>query len=777
MTYSSATGDANGLAGLRVFSLGRSLAASVVTAVLADLGADVVHVVQPDKPLEGERKLLARGHRLLPLRLEQETGRLRARDWARAADVLLTDDEAGNPEPRLPRWESFQAENPRLVGVSLLGFPTDSGPLSLANGEATLSAAQGLYTRPGPLSAAYFPFPVLSVTAALMAVAGLLAARVSADREGTGQRVAVSSKEVAPTLLELTHLLSSGPVAFGNALRWASSPFVGVYRCRSGWLYLHAGLIAHAARLVHALGAVCPQQATELGASLSEAFEADPLLPRTSRAAGRASRILASAFRSQPADFWEAHLGKAQVSAARVRSRAEFARSREGRQSGTYCGPASAPALGALLQRDCAPRVDWQPREPSQLAQESPPDWSQRPEPPERGPAGVARPCLEGVRVLDLSRIIAGPSAGRTLAWLGARVLKVEDPLASPAFASAFRVLFDRGKEVEARDLRTEQGRTDFWKRVDEFQPDVVLTNYRPDAAHRLGLDARALARRLPSALLVRVSSYGSDGPLANSPGWEQTAQAVSGIQWALGQGTRPKLLPLPACDLGTGLVAAIGALLGLWRRERGLETPPLEAALVRTASWLQCRELALSPEKLRFDAHGETPLPRFYRCRRGRLMVAAGPNPFSYGALLSRLGATPASEVSPEKVQQALARALKRRSAQTWYRRLRPVAVAKNRPATSVAAVALPRSTRRVLRDSQRCRRSLLQALRYPRYGRVRHATLPVQLSRSPLASLGPTHLSNEGPPARTAGRRLRRTLEARLRQLRFAPRALRNL
>lgn len=779
VTVGGGTEGADWLAGLRVLSFGRNLAESVVATVLADLGADVVRVVRPAEQLLGVQRLLARGQRLLPLELELASGRACAHAWARRADLLIARDLVpGESLSWRLRRESVQAENPRLVEVALPGFSPKWGAVHSPISEAALSAAHGLYARPGPLAPQYFPFPLLSVVAALHALVGGMAARLSADREGVGQRVVVARADVAPSLLELTHLLSAGPVAFGNGLRWASSPFVGAYRCRSsGWLYLHAGLGGHAHRLVEVLASDRPRLAGALGRLLRDEFDSDPLLPVSPRAARRAQRLLGQAFEAHTAEFWEARLGSARISAARVRSLREFAGSPAGLQSGALCVPIAGPAPGALLQRDGAPRVGWQPDEPQQLLPESRANWAEPTGPGGSSPSAGAQACLHGVRVLDLSRIIAGPSAGRTFAWLGAEVLKVEDPLASPAFGPAFRVLFDRGKSIESHDLRSRTGCAKFWARVEEFQPDIVVSNFRPDAAERLGLDPVALAKRLPDAVLVRVSSYGSGGPLAGLPGWEQTAQAVAGIQHTLSRGTRPRLLPLPACDLSTGLVAALGGLLGLWRRERGLATPPLEAALIRTATWLQLRELASEPEALAFDAQGETPSPRFYRCRRGRLLLSGPGNRAAYAALLSELGDKPRGDLSPVAVQQALTRALRRRSARAWQRMLRRRFCAGNHTAPRALAIVVPRGPGGVLRDAGLNRRGLVEVLRYPQVGPVRHARLPVQLSRSPLAPLGPTRLPSHTRPSRELGRRVRRTLQARWEQARFALRALRSL
>ncbi|MDB5954807.1 CoA transferase [Ramlibacter sp.] len=182
-------------------------------------------------------------------------------------------------------------------------------------------------------------------------------------------------------------------------------------------------------------------------------------------------------------------------------------------------------------------------------------------------PAAGARP-LSGVRVLDLTRILAGPVGGRTLAELGADVLMVtSDHL--PQTPEHVRDT-SHGKRSCFLDLRRPADAERLRALVAEA--DVLVNGYRPGRIASLGFDENTLWRLNPGLVQVQVSCYGSGGPWADRAGWEQVAQAVSGVcdtQGRLTGAGQPKLVFAPVCDYTTGYLTAYGALLALGRRGR----------------------------------------------------------------------------------------------------------------------------------------------------------------------------------------------------------------
>ena len=210
-------------------------------------------------------------------------------------------------------------------------------------------------------------------------------------------------------------------------------------------------------------------------------------------------------------------------------------------------------------------------------------------------PAGGGSRPLDGVRVLDQTRVLAGPTCGRTLASMGAGVLRVgAERLPS---VEPFVVDTGHGKRNAFVDLATDDGRSTYLDLV--AGADVVAQGYRPGALDRYGASPTDLAARRPGVVVVQVSCYGATGPWAARPGWEQLAQSTSGMAWVDGgmdDGGAPRLTPAAATDYTTGYLAAAGALVALGRRSVEGGSWLVRASLVQTAGWLLSATPAADP-------------------------------------------------------------------------------------------------------------------------------------------------------------------------------------
>lgn len=204
---------------------------------------------------------------------------------------------------------------------------------------------------------------------------------------------------------------------------------------------------------------------------------------------------------------------------------------------------------------------------------------------PEPLPAGD-RP-LSGIRVLDLTRILAGPITGRTLAEHGADVLMVTaDGL--PQVAEHVRDT-GHGKRSSFLDLKTAEGARRFAELV--RTADVVLDGYRPGRIRALGFDLESMFELRPGLIHLKITCYGSGGPFQERAGWDQVAQAVTGIcneNGAASGAGRPRLIAPPACDYNTGYLGAYGVLLALGRRAREGGGYSVNVSLCQTAMYLQ---------------------------------------------------------------------------------------------------------------------------------------------------------------------------------------------
>jgi crotonobetainyl-CoA:carnitine CoA-transferase CaiB-like acyl-CoA transferase len=186
---------------------------------------------------------------------------------------------------------------------------------------------------------------------------------------------------------------------------------------------------------------------------------------------------------------------------------------------------------------------------------------------------------FEGVRVLDLSRMLAGPYGSMLLADQGAEVIKVEEPdggdpmrVMGPPFLpegeSAYFLSINRNKKSVALDLTTPAGRDVFLDLA--AQADVVWENFRPGVMERLGLTYAALAAVNPRLVLCSISAYGQDGPYRDWPAFDLALQAMGGAMSLTGEeGGRPVRMGLPMGDLAGGMFGAFAVAGALFRRAR----------------------------------------------------------------------------------------------------------------------------------------------------------------------------------------------------------------
>lgn len=303
-------------------------------------------------------------------------------------------------------------------------------------------------------------------------------------------------------------------------------PFSGLYRCADGWVRVHANFRHHREGALHLL-------------------ELDP-------ATATRAQAEAAMLRWQARDYEEAS-ARAGLVATALRTFAEWDASPQGQVI------ASQPLVQIERLGD-APVLDLPPLQASQ------------------------RP-LEGVKVLDLTRILAGPVGGRALAAYGADVMLVNAPHLPNIDAIADT---SRGKRSCHVDLRTARGREDFDALL--AQAHVVIQGYRPGGLDGLGYGPEDLVRRRPGLVAVWLSAYGPHGPWRNRRGFDSLVQTAMGFNQAEGEaaGGGPKALPMQILDEATGaLIAAMAsALLHRQRREGGSWLG--RVSLAQTGHWVR---------------------------------------------------------------------------------------------------------------------------------------------------------------------------------------------
>ncbi|MER6071375.1 CoA transferase [Streptomyces sp. NPDC001817] len=362
--------------------------------------------------------------------------------------------------------------------------------------------------------------PVRELARACVGACALAAAELAARRAGLAEvpGVRVDDGAVAAAFHSERHLLVDGRAPAVFA------PLSRFWRTADGWVRTHANYPHHRARLLDALDLPADASVETVAARLAE--RSAPAVEEAVYGAGG----LAVALRT-PKE-WQAHEQAAEVAARPLVERER---------------PTTAPA------RVLAP-LD---------------------------PAAAPLLPAAGLRVLDLTRVLAGPVATRTLALLGAQVLRLDAPWL-PELPDQHA---DTGFGKHSATLDLTAGRATF----DELlaTADVVVTGYRPGALDRFGLAPEALFARRPGLVVAQVSAWGAYGPWGGRRGFDSLVQVATGIAATEGSAEEPGALPAQALDHGTGYLLAAAVLRALTEQSYEGGGRFVRLALARTARWL----------------------------------------------------------------------------------------------------------------------------------------------------------------------------------------------
>lgn len=618
------------LDGIRVIDFGQWVAGPLCGMLLADQGADVVRVERPGGPAwdTPANRTWNRGKRSITLDLKAAADVAVAKKLIASADVVIENFRPGVMDRLgLGPAESLAA-NPRLIYCSIPGFASDDPRRGLRAWEGILGAAAATYRarlaggddgRP-----VYTAVPVSSVYGAFVGATSIAAALNARERDGAGQWVEVPMFDATFTAMGVVGQKVHDPSKVNPR---GGAGWVRQYRCKDGrWVMFHAANSRFIQQFVRAAGV---EHWADEGLLDRANFRSDPALE------ARLVELMSELFLTRTAQEWEDLVNAAGTPCAICRETDEWLDHPHARQSKMVIEVVD-PVLGPMLQPGITPRLDVTPgaiRGPAPIPGADTEALraeaqgvtlaAARPAPP----PGPLRGALEGVRVLDLCIILAGPTCGRTLAEFGADVIKVDAPQREGGVA--FHTDVNRGKRSILLDLKSAEGQEVFWKLVD--WADVVVQNYRAGALDRIGLGYEAVRRRKPDIIYASLNAYGHGGAWETRPGWEQLAQAATGMQMRFG-GDRPVLASFPVNDYGTGILGAYGVLLALYHRARTGEGQQVRSALAYTAGLLQ------SPFFNRYEGKawdeprgqeclGSGPLHRMYGAADGWLFLAARPS------------------------------------------------------------------------------------------------------------------------------------------------------
>ncbi|WP_299363905.1 CoA transferase [uncultured Paracoccus sp.] len=202
--------------------------------------------------------------------------------------------------------------------------------------------------------------------------------------------------------------------------------------------------------------------------------------------------------------------------------------------------------------------------------------------------AEPAKGPLDGLRVIDLTRVLSGPFCTMILGDLGADIVKIEPPKGDPVRAqgtmteghSGYFAGFNRNKRSVVLDLYSDRGREVLRRLLSDA--DVLVENFRPGTLDRMGLDQAALKALNPRLIVASINGYGSTGPYVDRPAFDFIAQAMSGFMSVNGERDGPPMRAAPpVSDLAAGIYAAVGVLAAVIGRERTGGGQTVEVAMV----------------------------------------------------------------------------------------------------------------------------------------------------------------------------------------------------
>lgn len=611
------------LQGVRVLNLGGVWAGRVASMLLADQGAEVIEINHPDREDKLEDAALGRGKIALSLDLKTPDDRHAALRLADEADIIIDNLGPGRAARFELDYESIRKRNESIVYVSIPGFAEGSEWDGIAAFEGTVAASVGVYTdihALGPVLGGRPIFSSLPMASAYGGVHAAIAATMAYLRrlqtqvgchvevpladalmsamavlimkvDGQPQRfdlppIDKAMNEVAfPIFREMSDDMSeAGRTAINAYLAKFGRPQFGNYLCSDGkMVFINAvDHVHHAKACLDVLGILNDLVAE--GLIVGSPYEEEGDGNNISYSAGLSPRwtqrlrtLMSQRFLTKPAEVWEQLLRDASVPVTVVRttqewldlpdaqaggnvSEVEDAKFGAVRQPGRYIsieGPAVQSRV--LRSREIGQaQIGWKSNRP--IVERS---VSQEPTPK----------ILSGIRVLDLSNVIAGPAACRILAEFGADVTRVDPPApqAGPRMTMWFGIDVNQGKRSVILDLKSAEGRAVFETMVKKS--DVVLHNFLDATAARLGISDEALRLINPDIISCQVSAWGGPlgGPLKGYPSFDPVLQAATGITARYGTPEAPVLHGMASCvDYITGFTAALGVAQALVSRKLG---------------------------------------------------------------------------------------------------------------------------------------------------------------------------------------------------------------
>lgn len=623
------------LEGIRVLDCSTGIAGPLAAMLFADFGADVVKVESPEgDPYRSSPGFAVwnRGKRSIVADLSTSRGARTVEELLDGADVCVANSVLDALAGTVLDPASARERHDQLI---YLHVPPYLGTLPWAPGpnggesDSLLAAATGVALRQasfdgGPIDSIY---PHLVIVQGMWAAASAVAALFERERSGIGQTVTVGGVHgvmvAGAGALTFDAAAPRPPRGLGGP--GGSVPFYRTYQCEDGeWLFLAALTPRFTEAAFRALGISSLMHDERLGGR----GRAGMLQPEN---LGWVIEKIAEVFRTRPRSAWLVKLAEVGCPVGPVNHREDWLDHSQIRSIGMRIevddperGRVTMPGIPLNLTatparvRSCAPTLGDTDLEWQSIGRDRPKATGAAPASDDTlGP-------LEGIRVLDLGAIIAGPLTASLLAELGADVIKVE-PLTGDSFRGPGFNAYNKGQRSIALDLRNPLGHRAFLRLVESA--DLVIDNYRPGVLDRLEIGYERLREVNPRIVTLSITGFGEGGPLSDGAGFDPVLQAMSGMMSAQGGDSDPVFFTVPVNDVAASAISAFGACLALFSRGRRGVGQRVWTSLAAMSALVQAEHLVRfehrPPAPVGGRDHlGSSALDRYYRAADGWLRI-----------------------------------------------------------------------------------------------------------------------------------------------------------
>jgi crotonobetainyl-CoA:carnitine CoA-transferase CaiB-like acyl-CoA transferase len=716
---------AGALNGVRVIDFGQYIAGPLTALMLGDQGAEVIRVDPPGGPFwkTPANATWNRGKKSIVLDLKQESDRGTARRLVGTADVVIENFRPGVMDRLGLGPEAMTGADPRLIYCSIPGFAADDPRAGVAAYEGVVAAATDTYRAgrddggDGEGRPHFTELTIASNFAAFLSATSITLALIARERDGRGQRIEV------PLFDAMFEAFGGRAGLPDNRRLGGGQSLVGVYQCQDGrWVHFAPFMPRFVQWFIDAAGV--------------GHWRDEGILGQT----GELRRRFEDLFRTGTALEWE-ELGKAAGLPLSVC-----------RTNEEWIGHEHARASRAVVQVD-DPEYGpiWQPGFPVSLSL-TPGETSPRHpldadrtavlssleasasdnEANGRTPLASA---LEGIRILDLTQVLAAPTAGRILADFGADVIKINNPRDANVLE---HVHLNRSKRTMLLDLQSKEGLDILYRLIGTA--DVFMQNFTKGQSEKLGFGYEQVRAHKPSIIYSSVSAYNHDGPWGAGRGYEPMGQATSGMKVRAGGDGPPASQPFAVNDYGTGVLGAFSIALGLFHRLRTGEAQHVQASLAQTGTYHQTPYFYSyagmeSNEPRRVDGLGLGPLYRLYRASAAWFFLAARQSGLAQIGRVEGLGGI--EGLSGEDLERTLEERFVSMGADEWVARLH---------GAGIGAHAL-RTVDEIMEDPWVVSHGLSLTFDHPGVGRARRAGPPPRLSRTPARPRPASAPGMDGP------------------------------